>query len=192
LPETLPGYISQIATNAEDALVVLPDDTSFRVRLYRGDTGFSSEMSVVLMGNDRSSIHNPAICLPGQGWAIDSAQNGVDHVSMNQPFNYDLPFNKMLATKQFKDKAGNTRTIRGIFLYWFVDADHYTESPWKWKILWLPQDLLLKGVLDRWAYVSCFSVCAPGEEAATLENMKKFIALSVPEFQLVPRVTSAH
>ena len=47
----------------------------------------------------------------------------------------------------------------------------------------MARTLIWKGVLERWAYVSVFSVCLPGEEAATFERMKPFIAALVPQFQ---------
>ena len=43
------------------------------------------------------------------------------------------------------------------------------------------------GVLQRWAMISYFTVCAPGQEEAAFERLKKFISASAPEFQLVPR-----
>jgi hypothetical protein len=46
---------------------------------------------------------------------------------------------------------------------------------------------LRTGVLQRWAYVTCFSVCQPGQEEATFNRMKEFLAAAVPEFQLTPR-----
>jgi hypothetical protein len=190
LPETLPGYTSEILTNAEDALSVLPDDTSFRVRLYRGDDNFAAEFSVVLMGSDRTSIHNPEICMPGQGWTVDHSLSSVEQVRIDQPIAYDLPVNKMISSKVIQGKDGKPQTLRGIFVYWFVDGTHYTEKAWKWKAWWLPRDLVLNGVLERWAYVSCFSPCLPGQEAVTLARMKKLIVLSAPEFQLVPKANS--
>jgi len=50
----------------------------------------------------------------------------------------------------------------------------------------MARDLVAKGVLQRWAYISCFSICQPGQEEARFEHMKKLIAASVPEFQLTP------
>ena len=50
-----------------------------------------------------------------------------------------------------------------------------------------PGTLFRTGVLQRWAMISYFAVCAPGQEEATFERLKKFIAASAPEFQLVPR-----
>ena len=76
--------------------------------------------------------------------------------------------------------------VRGIYVYWFVDEDRFTPSEWVRQALWVPQDLLLHDVLERWAYISYFSTCWPGQEQVAFERMKKFIAESVPEYQLVP------
>jgi hypothetical protein len=46
---------------------------------------------------------------------------------------------------------------------------------------------LLKGILQRWAYISYFAPCLPGQEEATFDRMKKLIAASVPEYQLPPK-----
>ncbi len=188
LPETTPGYTSEILTNSEKVLSVLPPDSSFRVRSYTAADGFFSQVSVVLMGSDRSSIHKPQICLTGQGWAIDNHFSDVEKIPLDRPVAYDLPVNKLIATKQFAGPDGQVQTARGLYVYWFVDADRCTANSWKWMTWWVPRDLLLNGILERWAYVSYFSACSPGQEAATYERMKKLIAATVPEFQLVPRV----
>jgi hypothetical protein len=192
LPETLPGYTSKILTNAEATLQkFLTDDASFRVRAYRADDGFTAELSAVLMGSDRTSIHNPEVCMPGQGWDIDHALTRVEQIHMDQPIAYDLPVNKLISTKVVQNTEGKSVTLRGLYVYWYVDATHYTDKAWKWKAWWIPHDLMLNGVLERWSYISCFSDCLPGQEEATFERMKKLIALSVPEFQLVPKANSA-
>jgi hypothetical protein len=49
---------------------------------------------------------------------------------------------------------------------------------------WMARDMLLTGVLQRWAYVACITLCAPGQEEATFSRMKEFIAAAVPQFQL--------
>ena len=187
LPERLSGYTSAIMTNAEEALLRLPPDTSYRVRIYQAADGFWGQLSTVLMGSDRSSIHKPEICMTGQGWAVDNAASRVEKISLNRPFPYELPVNKLITTKQTADADGKWQTVRGIYVYWFVDGSHYTASSLDWMMWWVPRDLLLNGVLERWAYISFFSVCAPGQEAATFERMKKLIAAAVPEFQLVPK-----
>jgi hypothetical protein len=51
---------------------------------------------------------------------------------------------------------------------------------------WMARDLIKTGILQRWAYVSYCAFCLPGQEDATFERMKAFIAASAPEFQLTP------
>jgi hypothetical protein len=51
----------------------------------------------------------------------------------------------------------------------------------------MAHDMVFKDELDRWAYVSFFSQCRPGQEEATFERLKQLMAAAVPEFQLVPR-----
>jgi len=40
--------------------------------------------------------------------------------------------------------------------------------------------------LQRWAYISYFSQCEPGQEDAAFARMEKLIAASVPKFQMPP------
>ena len=187
LPENLPGYTCVTLTNAEQALLQLPPDTSYSVRLYQAADGFWGQLSVVLMGSDRSSIHKPEICMTGQGWAVDNSVSRVENIRLDRPFPYDLPVNKLIVTKQTADADGKWQTARGRYVYWFVDGSHYTARSRDWMMWWVPRDLLLNGVLERWSYISFFSVCAPGQEDATFERMKKLIATAVPEFQRVPK-----
>src|SRR5882672_1463969 len=186
-PESLPGWTSEILTNSETELLKLPADTSFRVRLYKAEDNFFSQLTVVLMCSDRSSIHKPEICMTGQGWAIDNAHPAVETIRMERPLAYDLPVNKLTATKQVPVADGKVQNVRGIYVYWFVDGEHLTANPNQWMLWWMPRDLLLHGVLERWAYISLFSPCLPGQEDATYTRMKKLIATAVPEFQLVPK-----
>ena len=189
MPETVSGCTSEILTNVEASLSVLPPDTSYRCRLYQTEDKFQMQITTVLMGADRTSIHNPEICLTGQGWKIDDNQTKVEPVPISRPFPYQLPVNQLISAREFKDDAGNARLYHGIFLYWFVDPDHYTPSKWKWRMWLMPHDLLARGIMDRWAYISCFTPCLPGQEQATRDRMEKMIADIVPEFQLVPRPT---
>ena len=189
MPESVPGWTSQIFTNIEEVLEKqLPKDTSFRVRGYTAADGQFVEITTVLMGSDRSSIHRPQICLTGQGWAVDEARSAVESIRMERPTPYDLPVNKLLATRQTPDGKGGTQTIRCLYVYWFVDEDRLTASANQWMLWWMPRDLLLHGKQERWAYISLFAPCLPGQEAATYERVKKLIASIVPEFQLVPKV----
>ena len=67
-----------------------------------------------------------------------------------------------------------------------IEDQEETINHWQ-RLWWLARDLLRTGVLQRWAYVSCFTVCIPGQEEAVFERVKRLIAASVPEFQLPPK-----
>jgi hypothetical protein len=141
------------------------------------------------MGRDRTSIHAPENCLVGAGWTLTGKES--DTVTMREPVSYTLPVTKLLSTREYRNERGETVRMRGIFVYWFVSenelaADHLKRM-WRMAL-----DMMRTGVLQRWAYVSCFSVCRPGEEEPTLARMKQFIAAATPQFQLVPPASPSH
>jgi len=185
LPTDLPGYKSEPREQASAVTNMLPQDTSFGQRLYTADNGFQSLANVVLMGSSRSSIHEPQICLTAQGWKIDDTASHVEAVHMDRPTPYDLPVMHIIA-KRTAQLDGRAVPECGIYVYWFVDADRCTATH-SARNLWTAQDMMFKGELDRWAYVSFFAVCAPSQEEAAFNQVKRLIQTAVPEFQLVPR-----
>jgi hypothetical protein len=186
LPERVLDYTSQAEPVDKQVLDWLPQDTSFGQRLYRAPDGFAASLSVVLMGRDRTSLHQTEFCLEGQGWLIDRNISSETTVHLDRPCSYDLPVMKFIANKQFT-ADGRTLTGRRVYIVWFVAGDNeYTARHWQ-RMWWMARDLLLTGVLQRWAMVSCTTVCAPGQEDAAFERLKKFMVASVPEFQRAPR-----
>jgi hypothetical protein len=184
LPAALAGYQSTNLPEPEIVTKSLPQDTSYGQRLYWAADGFEALANVVLMGSSRASIHKPQICLTAQGWDIDPAASREETVHMDRPVPYDLPVMRLVATRAVKIN-GQPMTQRGLYIYWFVDADRYTASH-QTRMLWMARDVIFRNELDRWAYVSFFTVCNPGQEAAVYDRVKKLITASVPEFQLVP------
>jgi hypothetical protein len=184
LPEQVLDYTS---TNLPQQAIVtnmLPKDTSLASRYYQGTNGFWATANIVLMGKDRTSIHKPEYCLPGQGWQIESQTNVA--ISIAGPHPYELLVAKWTLSISAKDDLGQMRDWRGLYVFWFVADNEETPSHWE-RIIWLARDLLKHGVLQRWAYVSYFTACAPGQEDATFKRVQELIAASVPEFQLPPR-----
>jgi hypothetical protein len=137
------------------------------------------------MGSDRTSLHKPQFCLEGGGWKIDAAASVPTTVNIERPRPYDLPVMKLIASKVVTSE-GQSVQARGVYVYWFVAEDAMTAYHWQ-RMWWMAKHLLRTGVLQRWAYVTCFSVCHPGQEEATFNRMKQFLAAAVPEFQLTPR-----
>jgi hypothetical protein len=186
LPERVLDYTSEAVETDKITMGWLPQDTSFGQRVYRAPDGFETSVNVVLMGRDRTSLHKTEFCLEGQGWRIDRSASSETTVRLDRPYPYDLPVTKFIATKEVTVN-GRTLSARGIYVLWFVaDSDEYTARHWQ-RMWWMARDLLRTGVLQRWASIGYFAHCAPGGEDAAFERMKKFIAASAPEFQLVPR-----
>ena len=188
LPATVLDYTSEELPQAAVVTNTLPADTSYGQRVYRAKDGSWLLMNVVLMGSDRTSIHKPQYCLEGAGLSIDPAATAETTIHVDRPRPYELPVIKIVATGQFKDGNGKVGTYRGLYVYWFVaDGALSGDKSGAQRMWWMARNLLRTGVLQRWAYISCFAKCLPGQEDATYEQMKKFLAASVPEFQLVPQ-----
>lgn len=180
LPEQVLDYTSTNIPTETNLLNGLPHDTSFVARLYQDPVTNCVLMRIVMMGTDRSSIHKPEFCLTGVGWNIDSQEYDTVHVDGARP--HDMPVKRLMASREAKVN-GKDVTYRAIYVYWFVADDDLTASHWA-RMTKTAGHLLRTGELERWAYVSAFAVCAPGHENTAVERLKKFIAASVPQFQL--------
>ncbi|MEP6664149.1 MAG: exosortase-associated EpsI family protein [Verrucomicrobiota bacterium] len=182
LPDHIAGYESRAIPVSDIELEMLPKDTTFGKRRYLATNGANADVSVVLMGQDRTSLHKPQFCLTGQGWHIEKQEELF--VNVFRPHPYKLPVIKIIASHEAKDRNGNSFMLSGIYTYWFVtDRKIGIGDQRMWSSM---KHFLRTGTLERWAYISYFSRCLPGQEEATFQEVEKFIAASVPEFQIPP------
>ncbi len=187
LPERVLDYRSEPIEVDETTLKMLPADTSYGYRRYRAPDDFGLDLRVILMGSDRTSLHKPQFCLTGQGWQID--ETCETNVPIELPSSYNLPVVKLVATLTVN---GNRTAQRGVYVYWYIADDKLSASALGvQRMWWMAEKLIRTGVLQRWAYVSCFAPCAAGQEEATFQRMGKFLAASVPQFQLYPRAADS-
>jgi len=184
LPAHILDYTSERVPEDKTVLDTLPGDTSYAQRRYTETNGFWVGANIVLMGMDRTSIHKPEFCLPGQGWRIDQKTTVNLPIQGTNP--YQLRVAKWTITNFMQNSDGQKQEVRGLYVFWFVARNEQTVSH-EQRIWWLTRDLLTTGVLQRWAYVSYFAICLPGQEDATFDRMKKLITASVPEFQPSPK-----
>jgi len=181
LPERVLDYTSTNLPVEDIEFNTLPKDTTYGRRSYVMRDGFRSDISVVLMGTDRTSIHKPQICLTGQGWKIEKSE--LVTIPIDQPHRYDLPVMKLTAGMQWKAPDGSIANLRAIYVYWFVSENRLTAE--HRERMWATvEDLIMTGVMPRWAYVSCLSVCQPGQEGLAYRRMEELIGAAIPEFQL--------
>jgi hypothetical protein len=183
LPEQVLDFTSEWLPQSEIVTNVLPRDTSYGQRRYTAPDKFSATANVVLMGEDRTSLHKPQFCLTGAGWTINKTE--VTTIPVETPVHYDLPVIKITASGTFT-QDGQPITASGLYVYWYVDDKAISADPAGKDRMWsMARTLLTSGVLERWAYISFFVPCQPGQEDVTYDRMKKLIAAAVPEFQLV-------
>jgi hypothetical protein len=180
LPAVVLGIPSRPLPVTTTEVTALPSDTTFGRRYYRSPEGdFGVQLSVVLMGTDHTSIHQPQYCLYAQDWNVSSTERIKLH--MDRPIAYDIPAVKLTASRQLRTSG---QTVNCFYVYWFVSGDKITseEGSRLWS-MW--KTVLRKGELERWAYISYFVTCLPGTEQLTYERLERFIRASAPEFQLV-------
>jgi hypothetical protein len=182
LPENVSGFTSTNIPESDVELGYFPKDTSYARRSYQMGNTPPIYATIVMMGADRTSIHKPDYCLPGQGWKITN--KSVVNVPL-AGVNYNLPVAKWLISNSVQAPDGEPQTVHGIYVFWFV-ADHEQTPDFYRRLWWLARDLVSTGILQRWAYVSYFAPCVPGQEDATFERVKKLISESVPQFELLP------
>lgn len=180
LPEQVGGMTSREEPAAEVELSALPADTSIGKRVYTAADGSPLLLQVVLMGRDRTSIHQPQYCLTGQGWLIEKSEEVRLRVTKPQP--REVPALKLIASKQLLTPSGQRISVRAIYVYWFV-ADGAVTAHRSDRLRWMAEELLKTGTLQRWAYVACFAQCLPGDEDKTFARVQEFLAEAVPEFQ---------
>jgi len=119
--------------------------------------------------------------LTGQGWRIDQSETTT--IRIDRPHSYELPVMKLTASATGTSTTGEKVQARGVYVYWFV-ADKELTADHLQRMWWMARDLMKTGTLQRWAYVTYFAMCPPGQEDATFQRMKQLIAAGVPEFQL--------
>ena len=187
-PSRVLNYDSEEMPISKMVWDVLPKDTTYGQRIYKAEDGFHIQNMGVLMGKDRTSIHQPFYCLQGLGWAIYAQESGS--IPIQKPEPYTLPIVKYKARVTYKTAEGEERQFAGVLVYWYV-ADGQLTANHRERMWWMARDLLTKGVLQRWAYVTYFAICAPGQEEATYDRMKEFIMAAVPEFQFTDRTMMA-
>lgn len=174
---------------------VLPADTGYSRRLYfsHRDPAKQVFLSIVLSGRDRTSIHRPELCLVGQGWTIA----GTETRTFRYPGGQDaagaggaagtgggtmFPVT-LLRVRREVPTARGPAVVPQLVAYWFVNADTVVAS--HWGRMWHDAtNRVLRGRVDRWAYVLAQTDAGDGE-AAALARIQAVLDGTLPAFQLV-------
>lgn len=185
LPTLVGEYWGTSESVSPSELAMLPGDTEFEKKIYQDLSGNSLTAQVVLSGGEKRSIHRPEVCLPGQGWSIQSGQV----IPITLANGRTLEVMKLTLNRDVETAPGERKSLKSYFLYWFVGKD--TTTPYHWvrlaKTNW---DMVTKKLQHRWAYVIVSAPVLEGfkpgakSDQQTLDMLKDFIRQAVPKFQL--------
>ncbi len=182
LPERVLDYGSELQAVQQVELKVLPPDTTFGRRLYQAASdGYQVQVSAVMMGTDRTSIHNPEFCLPSQGFQILARSDR--RIVIEKPHRYELPVMRLDAAREVPDGKGGRVRQGAVYVYWFVSGSRLSNDHAQ-RMWWLALDLVRQGELGRWAYIGVLGACVPGQEDLAYARLESLIRQTVPEFQL--------
>ena len=141
---------------------MLPADTGL-VRKYYERPGHRDGLhaTIVLSGDDRSSIHRPQVCMTAAGNEIDRERViRVPLESRAEPL--DIMVLDMVKPVQRED--GTSGNYSSYYAYWFVGKDRETASHLV-RMAWMGYDRVFRGVSHRWAYIAMSGARVPGSDA---------------------------
>jgi exosortase len=127
---------------------ILPPDTGYSRKNYVSVADRSQQVfvSVVLSGQDRTSIHRPELCLVGQGWVIERSESAELWTAPS------LPITLLHLRRDAWTRSGERHVLHALFAYAFVseDAVEGTHAGMLWDNA-MHRLRHLRG--ERWAYV---------------------------------------
>lgn len=176
---------------SEAEKTILPPDTEIVKMLYHGVSAADTEdvvtCTIVLSANDRRSLHRPQVCLPGQGFTIDS----TEIVPIEMQSGEILKVMRLGLSREQEVAKDKKVKLRWYYLYWYVGKDVTTPKTLN-RMMITAVDNVFRNVNHRWAYVSVMSMITEGLDpngkrgrgpAETQLLLEDFIRESVPVFQ---------
>lgn len=193
LPAAAGRFLGQPLERDAAEKALLPEDTQMLKMQYRSPGSAEdrdvAQVTLVLAGAERRSIHRPEVCLDGQGWTLlDSRVLNVEVL----PGRF-LPVKDLLVERQVRMKDGGSRMLRAHYAYWFIGTDVTTPSNARrvWLSTW---DNIFRNINHRWAYASITCLVTdnlqPAESGQRVRDsetsaavMTELIRLLAPAFQ---------
>ena len=118
----LAGYESAEIGMSEAELNVLPGDTKMLKRIYSAPDGEWFQVSVVIGGRSKSSIHRPELCLPSQGFqmtkprTVEAAGDSWRFITLEKGNSRPLGFAYTFFNQEGRHTASHTaRIITDVF-----------------------------------------------------------------------------
>ena len=158
---------------------ILPHDTGMLKKQYRHPTGRQVNLSIVLSGKERGSIHRPEVCLTGQGRdLVEKHVLEIDVPGRSKP----LKVMVLELEQKIRNAEGQTVEMATYYAYWFVGKDR--ETPYHhMRMFLMASDRVLRNVAHRWAYVSASGTRKSGSSDYE-EEIREVISALYPHMKL--------
>ncbi|HEY9153904.1 MAG TPA: exosortase/archaeosortase family protein [Opitutaceae bacterium] len=144
---------------------ILPPDTGYSRKNYVSVADRSQQVfvSVVLSGQDRTSIHRPELCLVGQGWVIEKSETAELWTAPS------LPITLLHLRRDAWTRSGERHVLHALFAYVFVSEDAVEGT--HLGMLWNNAVHRLRHLRgERWAYVVVQTLLSDQPGAAQTES----------------------
>lgn len=153
------GFKSEVVPPSEAELHTLPEDTIIDKRVYAAENGEWYQVSLVIGGRSKSSIHRPEMCLPSQGFQMMSPRT----VSVG-----GVGWRVLSLARGGVSQLG--------FAYTFFNQSGFHTSSHVVRIFRDVWDRSILGRVDRWAMVTVNACCADDARiSAFLRKLKEVV-----------------
>jgi exosortase len=154
LPNSVGRFIGDELEPDKIEKELLPTDTQLvKMRYLTPDKNPEAcdmaNVTIVLSGAERRSIHRPEVCLDGQGWTLLDAHVIPVEISPGKV----LEVKDLHISREIVRPDQSKTTLSAHYLYWFVGTDVTTPSNFTriWLTTW---DNITRNINHRWAYPS--------------------------------------
>ncbi|MCA1962450.1 MAG: exosortase [Prosthecobacter sp.] len=193
LPTAAGRFLGEPLPPDQAEKTLLPEDTQIVKMQYRSpgppEMRDLAQVTLVLAGAERRSIHRPEVCLDGQGWSLIGSRVLPVEVRPGRV----LPVRDLRVEREIRTPDGGKKTLRGHYVYWFIGTDVSTPSNTTrvWLSTW---DNIARNVNHRWAYAGITlwvtdnlepsqSSQRQRDDAATVRLAEEVIRAIAPHFQ---------
>lgn len=150
----LEGFTSKALPITEAERTVLPKDTQVSKRVYQDALGRTFQVTAVIGGRSKSSVHRPELCLPAQGFQMSKPRT-VKAAGMSW---------------RLVTLAHQNDSLRG-FAYTFWNQAGFQTSSHLSRIFRDVWDRSILGRIDRWVMMTILA--STDDEQSLLAFMEK-------------------
>lgn len=151
LPAGVGRFIGDPVEPDKVETTLLPADTQLLKMRYRtlapAGRRDVANVTLVLAGAERRSIHRPEVCLDGQGWTLLESKILPVEIAPGQT----LEVKDLLIERTVVRPDGSKAMLQAHYVYWFIGAD--VSTPSNLTRVWLSSwDNIARNINHRWAY----------------------------------------